>query len=154
VTAHRSRLRVRFSELDPYAHVNHAVYVVYFESGRVEAMSEVGVDLAQLREEGWQLVVVELSVRYRAPAVANDELVVETRLRELSGASSRWAQRVLRAGPEGADERATEEVLCRADIRIAVTDERGRPRRMPAELRSRLEQLRDPAVDGPGATRG
>ena len=34
---HRSRLRVRFSELDPYAHVNHTVYLVYFEAGRLIA---------------------------------------------------------------------------------------------------------------------
>jgi acyl-CoA thioester hydrolase len=134
LSAHLSSLRVRFSELDPYAHVNHAVYLVYFEAGRVEAMLAAGIDLAQLREEGWQLVVVELTTRYRAAAVANDELLVETRLVELAAASTRWRQRVLRG--------STDEVLCTADIRIAVTDGHGRPRRVPPALRARLEHLR------------
>jgi YbgC/YbaW family acyl-CoA thioester hydrolase len=133
LSAHRCTLRVRFSELDPYAHVNHAVYLVYFEQGRVEAMLSAGIDLARLQGEGWQMVVVELTTRYRVAAVANDELVVETGLVELAGASSRWHQRLLRGD---------DEVVCTTDVRIAVTDERGRPRRVPAELRARLEQLR------------
>ena len=137
---HRSPLRVRFSELDPYAHVNHTVYLVYFEAGRVEAMLDVGVDLASLREEGWQLVVVDLHIRYRTPAVANEQLVVETELVELAGASTRWRQRVVRA--DGG------EVLCEAELRIAVTDERGRPRRVPPALRERLDGLR---ADAPAA---
>ena len=87
MTTHRSPLRVRFSELDPYAHVNHAVYLVYFEAGRVEAMLDVGIDLATLRQEGWQLVVVDVAVRYRAPAFANEQLVVETELVDLAGAN-------------------------------------------------------------------
>ena len=141
MATHRSRLRVRFSELDPYAHVNHTVYLVYFEAGRVEAMLDVGVDLAALQRDGWQLVVVDLAVRYRASAVANEELVIETALAELAGASTRWHQRVVRGG-DGA-------VLCDAELRIAVTDERGRPRRVPPELRSRLEALRpDPPSAG------
>ena len=36
MTAHRTTIRVRFYELDPYNHVNHSVYVSYFESARVE----------------------------------------------------------------------------------------------------------------------
>ena len=137
---HRTRLRVRFSELDPYAHVNHTVYLVYFEAGRVEAMLDVGVDLAALREEGWQLVVVELSTRYRVPAVANEDLVVETELAELAGASTRWRPRVVRA--------AGGAVLCEADLRIAVTDEHGRPRRVPPALRERLANLHADASEG------
>jgi len=146
VTTHRSRLRVRFSELDPYAHVNHTVYLVYFEAGRVEAMLDVGVDLAALQAGGWQLVVVDLAVRYRASAVANEELVVETTMVELTGASTRWHQRVVRAD-HGM-------VLCEADLRIAVTDERGRPRRVPPDLRARLEGLRaEPSDEEAGELR-
>ena len=107
-------------------------------------MLDVGVDLASLREEGWQLVVVDLHTRYRTPAVANEQLVVETELVELAGASTRWRQRVVRA--DGG------EVLCEAELRIAVTDERGRPRRVPPALRERLDGLR--AARRPRPSRG
>ena len=35
--AHVTSLAVRFNELDPYAHVNHAVYATYCEVARTEA---------------------------------------------------------------------------------------------------------------------
>ena len=35
---HTLSLKVRFGELDPYNHVNHSVYVGWFEAGRCEAM--------------------------------------------------------------------------------------------------------------------
>jgi acyl-CoA thioester hydrolase len=133
VPAHRAELRVRFGELDPYNHVNHAVYVAYFEAGRVEALESVGIDLAELAGAGWQLVIVELAVRYRAPAVAGDLVTVETALADIGGATTRWRQRVLR-GPG-------DEVLCSADIRAGVTDRRGRPRRIPPDMRAALEKL-------------
>jgi YbgC/YbaW family acyl-CoA thioester hydrolase len=133
VAAHRTELRVRFGELDPYNHVNHAVYVAYFEAGRVEALESVGIDLAALAAEGWQLVIVELGARYRGPAVAGDVLTIETGLVSIGAATTRWRQRVLR-GPG-------DEVLCAADIRAGVTDRHGHPRRIPVDMRAALEKL-------------
>ena len=49
---HRTTIRVRFYELDPYNHVNHSVYVSYFESARVELLAEVGYSLASMRAAG------------------------------------------------------------------------------------------------------
>lgn len=141
--AHRASLRVRFAELDPYRHVNHTVYVTYFEVGRVEAMEAVGLDLARLQDEGWQLVIADLAVRYRRPAVAGDHLVVETGLTELGAATSRWRQRVLRPGGDGRSAAGgAEEELCSADLRAGVTDSRGRPRRIPPAMAAALEELR------------
>ena len=34
---HVTAIKVRFTELDPYGHVNHAQYISYFEHGRTEA---------------------------------------------------------------------------------------------------------------------
>jgi acyl-CoA thioester hydrolase len=133
VAAHRSRVRVRFAELDPYNHVNHAIYVSYFEVGRVEALLDAGIDLAKLAEQGMQLVVVDLAVRYRAPAVANDLLVVETGLADIRGASTTWRQRVLRE--------IDNTVLVTAEVRAGVTDTSGRPRRIPPAITETLAQL-------------
>ena len=138
VPAHRTSLRVRFAELDPYRHVNHTVYVTYFEVGRVEALESVGVDLARLQDEGWQLVIADMTVRYRRSAVADDRLVVETGLTEIRAATTRWQQRVLRPAADPGDG----EVLCTADIRAGVTDNHGRPRRIPPSMAAALEGLR------------
>lgn len=129
--AHRLAVKVRFSELDPYNHVNHAAYVVYFEAARTEALAAAGLGLDGLQAEGRQIVVTELTVRYRVPAGPGDELVVETVVDEVRGASTVWSQRIVRG----------DEVVATATLRAGLTDAAGRPRRISAELRSRLERL-------------
>ncbi len=128
---HTASIRVRFAELDPYGHVNHAVYVTYCEVARVEALEAAGVDLHQLQRDGWQLVVTEIALRYRRAAVGGDTLTVESSLSDIGGASARWRQLITR----------NEEPVVDADIRTALTDLTGRPRRLPPEIRAQLERL-------------
>jgi acyl-CoA thioester hydrolase len=128
---HRLALKVRFSELDPYNHVNHSVYVTYFEAARTEALAAVGLALDRLGADGHQIVVSELTVRYRVPAGPGDELVVETVVDEVRGASSIWSQTILRG----------DEVVATARLRAGFTDATGRPARIPADVRDRLESL-------------
>jgi YbgC/YbaW family acyl-CoA thioester hydrolase len=128
---HRTSITVRFGELDPYNHVNHAAYVTYFEVARTEALAEVGLALQDLQAGGYQIVVTDLRVRYRRPAGAGDELTVETVVDEVRGASSVWRQRILCDG----------EVMATAEVRGGVTDSAGRPARIPQEMRARLEAL-------------
>jgi YbgC/YbaW family acyl-CoA thioester hydrolase len=53
-----TRLRVRFHELDPCGHVNHAVYLSYLEAARIDHLASRGVELLALAAEtGTQLVV-------------------------------------------------------------------------------------------------
>lgn len=129
--AHTTTVAVRFAELDPYAHVNHAVYVTYFEVGRAEALDSVGLSLATMAERGFQVVVVELAVRYRRAAGAGDVLEVQTEVVEIGRASTRWSQRILRHG----------EVLATAEVKAGVTDRDGRPARPPAWLVDALAPL-------------
>ena len=112
---------VRFYELDPYGHVNHGVYLNYFEVARIDLLDEMGFGLQRLRELGFHLVVVEANVRFLAPAVAGDRLVVHSELAELRRASAVWHQRLLR----GTQPIATNEV------RSAITDDAGRPMKAP-----------------------
>ncbi len=129
--AHRTPIRVRFRELDPYAHVNHSVYVTWFEVGRTEALRDHGILLAGPHAAGYQFVVSELEIRFRAPAIADDLVHVESRITELRGASSRWFQRVLR----------NDEALAEGTVRIALVGDGGRVVRMPADMRTQLEAL-------------
>lgn len=129
---HRIDITVRFSEVDPYGHVNHAVYVVYLEEGRARALGSVGLDLTRLQALGQQIVIVDLALRYRAPAFLGDELVVETSVREVRGASTVFHQAVRRGAT----------VLVEAEARGGLTGEDGRPRRLPPEFAECLEALR------------
>ena len=128
---HRTSFRVRFGELDPYNHVNHAVYVAWFEAGRGEALEAAGMSLQHMASQGWQVVVTELHVRFRVAAVAGDEVIVETWLTEVGGATSRWAQRLMLG----------DTVLCEAELRAGSTDAHGKPIRTPREVADALRTM-------------
>ena len=117
-------LGVRFHELDAYGHVNHGVYLNYFEHARVELLDSIGFGLKVLEERGVQLVVVEVTIRYLAPAELGDRLVIETELVKLRRASGTWEQRLRRG----------DTVLATATVRSAATNDQGRPIRPPADL--------------------
>ncbi|MEM7337800.1 MAG: thioesterase family protein [Actinomycetota bacterium] len=130
---HSTTLKVRFAEIDPYGHVNHAVYVSYFEVARTEALTDCGVALQDMAARGYQLVVSRIDVRYKRPAVAGDTLTVETSIAQLKRASGTWRQRIMRGDEE----------LVVADVTAGVTDTNGRPARPPDWLFPALEGLVD-----------
>ncbi len=128
---HVSTISVRFNELDPYAHVNHAVYAIYCEVARTEALAAIGLSIEELARRGFQFVVTELSLRFRKPAVAGDVLSVDTWLSEIGRASTRWSQRIRRGG----------ELLVEAELKVGVANSLGRPTRPPPEMVATLEAL-------------
>ena len=78
--------------------VYHANYLIWFEVGRVEYIRQLGLDYKSMeREEGCGIAVVDVSVRYKAPARYDDELVVQTRLIAARGALIRFGYRIVRA---------------------------------------------------------
>jgi acyl-CoA thioester hydrolase len=127
-----TRLTVRFHELDPNGHVNHGVYANYFEAARIELLDRLGIGPAHLAERGIHLVVVELRLRFRRPALAGDEVTVTTSIREIRRSWSWWHQQLLRGG----------ELLAEADVRSAATTRDGRPTSPPADV---IEALREAA---------
>ncbi|MCP3937077.1 MAG: acyl-CoA thioesterase [Actinomycetia bacterium] len=131
--AHTTSFRVRFSEIDPYRHVNHAVYVSWLEAGRVEALEDVGMGLDLLQRDGIQVVITSIEVRFKKPAVAGDVVTIETEVASVRRASSQWRQRVMRGDEE----------LIVADVHIAVCDDTGKPMRPPAGFMDRLTTLGD-----------
>lgn len=134
----RFRLKVRHYEVDGYGHVNHAAYVHYLETARIEALEAVGLPLPEMRRQGYLIVAVELSVKYHAPARAGDTLEVVTHIRELRGARSLWVQEI--RDVEGG------RLVVTAEVTGAFMTEDGRPARTPDAFRERLATLQIPAA--------
>jgi len=122
---------VRFYELDPYGHVNHGVYLNYFEVARIDLLDAIGFGLPRLRELGFHLLVVEAHVRFRAPALAGDRLEVRSQLGALKRASATWLQEIHRG----------ETLIATNEVRSAITDDSGRPIKAPPELTEALLAL-------------
>ena len=120
------RMRVRFGETDLMGIAHHSSYVAYLEVARVEWLRRRGVSYATWAARGLHLAVVELDLRYRAPARFDDELAVETSLAEVRAASLRFAYRLVRVS-DGA--------LCaEGSTRLACVDDRGALRRLSGEM--------------------
>ncbi|MWV39518.1 acyl-CoA thioesterase [Natrialba sp. INN-245] len=74
---------LRYRDLDPFDHVNHAVYVSYLEAARVAYMGE----LFDLAEDDLPFVVANLEISYEQPITLGDEPVVALRVSELGKTS-------------------------------------------------------------------
>ena len=128
---HTTQLKVRFNELDTYGHVNHAIYLSYFETARIEALASIGIGLERLQNDGFHLIVVDVRVRYVQPATLGDELTVETEITQIGTASARWRLRIARDG----------DLVATLELRGAFTNRDGRPHRIPGEYVDALNPL-------------
>ena len=72
---------VRGYELDSYGHVNHAVYLNYFEQARWELFRQLGL-IDHLKNEGLLVVVVEVKVRYIKEINLFDDLLIRTEIKK------------------------------------------------------------------------
>jgi acyl-CoA thioester hydrolase len=94
--ASEARVRVRYAETDQMGVVYHSNYLIWFEVGRVEFIRQLGLNYKQMEEEGCGIAVVDVHVRYKAPARYDDELMIETRLLAARGAVVKFGYRILR----------------------------------------------------------
>jgi len=130
--SHMTPHRVRFHELDPYDHVNHATYITYFEIGRVDALEAVEIGLDRLKTQGLQFVVSKLEVRFRRAATAGDDLMIHTGVGVFGRASTQWHQEIRRG----------DELLTTAEVTVVATDVTGKPIRPPGFVFDSLQDLR------------
>jgi acyl-CoA thioester hydrolase len=70
------RIRVLYADTDAGGVVYNGAYLRFLEAGRVEALRATGTNYNMLIEQGLQLPVVELVVRYRNPGFYDDLLSV------------------------------------------------------------------------------
>ena len=83
-------------------------------------------------EEGFGFAVVDVSARYRVPAMYDDELVVETRLVAARGAVIKFGYRVVRV--------ADGVLLCEGETMHVVVGEDMKNRPLPRHMRNVLRQ--------------
>jgi acyl-CoA thioester hydrolase len=71
------KFSARGYELDSYGHVNHAVYLNYFEQARWDLFREADL-LDQLNQDELLVVVIEVNVRYSREINMFDEMIINT----------------------------------------------------------------------------
>lgn len=137
---HRTACRVLYGDTDAAGVVYNANYLRYFEIGRTELMREWVCSYREIEEQGIVLPVTECYTRFKAPAIYDDLLIIETSIAELKKLTCRFNYRICRENT-GADR---PQLLVKGyTIHAAVTKE-GKLTRLPEEIVMKLERLLPP----------
>ena len=119
--------RVRYVECDPMGVAHHSTYPIWFEMGRTEMLRAQGGRYRDLESAGVFLVVSDLTIRFRAPARYDDELVLQTHL--IEGGRAR-----IRHGYELFDSESR--LVAKAVTTLACVDRDGRLQPIPSGFES------------------
>jgi acyl-CoA thioester hydrolase len=96
-----TRLRVRYAETDKMGVVYHSNFLIWMEVGRVELLRQMGFDYRNMeREDNCHIPVVDVHVRYKAPALYDDEILVRTGLTNARRSLLEFSYKVLREAGE------------------------------------------------------
>lgn len=124
LTQHEVEIRVRYQETDGQGRLHHANYFTYFEVGRTELLRAAGFNYRELEEQGWMLVVSEITCQYHLPASYDEVLRLRTTTVESRGARIVHQYHVFRG----------DDLLAEGRSVLACISRDGRVRRLPPEL--------------------
>jgi acyl-CoA thioester hydrolase len=119
---HLFPVRVYFEDTDLSGVVYHANYLRWFERARSDMLRLLGIDQRAAHEAGeGAYAVSELTIRYKAPARLDDDVMVRSRTLEVGAASCRIVQQAWRE----------DTLLAEQHVRAAFVAPDGKPRRQP-----------------------
>lgn len=125
---HEFPIRVYYEDTDMAGIVYHANYLKFIERARSDWVRELGIDQNAMREDGLVFAVRKIDADYLMAAKFDDELIVETRTIQVTGARFVVEQIVKRGN----------ELVFQAIVTIVCLAEGGQPSRLPANLRLML----------------
>ncbi len=83
-------VRVHPHHTDYAGIVWHGTYISWMEEARIESLRSIGIEFADLVDLGYDLPVVELSVRYHKSVKLGMEVVIKTRMANTEGVRLEW----------------------------------------------------------------
>lgn len=127
-------VRVYFEDTDAGGIVYHASYVRYCERGRTDFLRLLGSEARAMFDgsdarEPAIFVVRRMNMDFIRPGLMDDLLRVETRVKEVGGASITLGQTILR----------DEKRLFEADVTIVLISKSGKPLRLSDRVRAAFE---------------
>ena len=126
---HLHPIRVYYEDTDLAGIVYYANYLKFIERGWSEAVRALGVDQAALKAQaGIVFAVRRVEADYLLPARFDDQLLVETEIAVIKGATIEMDQRVLRI----------DTLLFSAKVRLVCLGPGDKATRIPADIRQKL----------------
>ncbi len=125
-------IRVYYEDTDAGGVVYHSNYLKYFERGRTEYLRDRGFSVGEMARRGFVFPVVHLEIDYRAPALHDDLLRVETVVLEVRRSYFTLAQQVLRA--------IDGKLLAHGKVKLACVGPGMKPKRLPEEILQAIKE--------------
>ncbi|WP_372782746.1 tol-pal system-associated acyl-CoA thioesterase [Litorivivens sp.] len=123
-------VRVYIEDTDAGGIVYYVNYLKFMERARTELMRAAGYGKTAIFSHDSMFVVTETSIKYLKPATLDDELLVTAAVSEVRGVTLTFEQTVRRGT----------EFLCNGTVQVACVDRQSlKPRRIPADMRARLD---------------
>jgi len=130
-TPNELAVEARSYELDPYGHLNNAVYINWLEHGRLGYLRDRAQSYTSVPEQfGVHVVVVHTELSYRAQVQLGEHLVIRTSIEKFGSSSFTFAQSI--AYPDG-------RMAADGHVTMVCVGPDGQSRSMPAELRAILD---------------
>jgi len=92
--------RVKFFDTDTMGVVHHSNYIRWFETGRVEFLRKLGIDLNEMMSDGILFPLVEIGAKFHAPTKFDDELEIFTTAEALTKAKMKFNYEIRKVGEE------------------------------------------------------
>ncbi|MGH7495074.1 MAG: acyl-CoA thioesterase [bacterium] len=129
---HTTRIRVRYADTDQMGFAYYARYLEWFEVGRTEMLRALGLPYAEIEKQEIALPVLEVSCKYRKPALYDQLLRVVSRLQERPRAKFRIDYEIFDEGDQLLTEGFTLHTFINAE---------GRPVRPPQVFMQKVNEL-------------
>ena len=75
---------VYYGDTDAYGVAWHGSYLRWMEQARVECCRDIGIDLVEMKKQDVAIPVTNLNIRYKASALLDERIVVETEITKMS----------------------------------------------------------------------
>ena len=79
-----TRFIARYAETDQMGIIHHSNYAVWFEAGRTDFLKKAGVSNTSIESKGILLPLYDMNCKFKSPAKYEDEILVLTRLKQIS----------------------------------------------------------------------
>lgn len=130
-------VRVQVHHTDCSGVVWHGTYITWLEEARVECLRSIGVNYADWVATGYELPVVELTIRYHRPLKMGASVVVRTRMLGMKGVRIHWDYQIQSLDGQ--------ELYVTAQVTLVVIESQSGKivRRLPVAILEALTKLSD-----------
>lgn len=131
---HKTRIQVRFKDIDKLGHVNNANHLTYFELSRVNYLADVIKTPIDWSRDG--IILARIEIDYKSPILLEDDVWVHAKVSRIGSSSYDMEYVIVRI----ANDVSSVAALGRS-VQVCFNYETNKPMQMPTEWRSFIEEF-------------